>query len=525
VAANGALSISFNRKAAMIAIWREHKVFFGIIILACIVRVMFLTSQSLWYDEGWSLFYSDGGSLHEIIVKLHATASSERFQPLYFVLLFVWRLIFGTSEFTLRIFSVLLFIAGISIGYVMIKSLWGKKAALFFVSFLSISSFAIIYSQEVRPYALMFSSSMLQVYCIVSVMGNRNKIISQNHLFLAIATCLNIAVSVFGFLFTLALCAAQLLEEKNIRRCLTTWVLPFLFSLPVLYSYATSSVGQGARAVVSYLHQPLLYNVMYSFYGICVGYSYGPSSEELRALNKLGLLVKYLPELGFLAVILLGLLGCFLLVFVKRKRTVGSNSFIVFFITIAVVFTVLIVLFAYKFNFSLQPRHCIYLLLPLTVLLTICWMPVQEKILGVSITMVCRIFIVLFIAINVYSVCNYYFNAKYARDDYRSVAGYLKQQAAIPSIMLWGMPQLLTFYHAPPIIDGTQKECSEILQEVHHRISSNGNVIVVINRDFYFAKMHTFDSVVTQNYSSQRTTYKYFSLYKLENKKKPVSQR
>ena len=54
------------------------------ITLGVVFRFFLLTDKSLWLDEGFSLYYSQGENLQKIIARILGTDSGDRFQPLYY---------------------------------------------------------------------------------------------------------------------------------------------------------------------------------------------------------------------------------------------------------------------------------------------------------------------------------------------------------------------------------------------------------------------------------------------------------
>ena len=66
----------------------------GCVVLAALLRLPTLASQSLWYDEAvtsWLLRGSPGQ-------MLHALPHSESTPPLYYLLAWVWAQLFGTRR-------------------------------------------------------------------------------------------------------------------------------------------------------------------------------------------------------------------------------------------------------------------------------------------------------------------------------------------------------------------------------------------------------------------------------------------
>ena len=71
------------------------------LLLATAVRLTGIEQQSLWFDEGWSAYAAQQPS---VIDAANADATTP---PLYYVLLNIAARGFGTSEFGLRVFSLL----------------------------------------------------------------------------------------------------------------------------------------------------------------------------------------------------------------------------------------------------------------------------------------------------------------------------------------------------------------------------------------------------------------------------------
>lgn len=127
----------------------------ALLLLSFGLRVHRLEDQRVWWDEGWSVWaarFAPADILRETGNDVHP--------PLYFLLLHGWRIGSGDSEFGLRYLSAVLgtltvaltFSLGRSVGRVQGRTAgWavGALAALF----LSISRFAIAWSQEIRMYA------------------------------------------------------------------------------------------------------------------------------------------------------------------------------------------------------------------------------------------------------------------------------------------------------------------------------------------------------------------------------------
>jgi uncharacterized membrane protein len=118
-------------------------------LLALGLRLIRLTYQPLWWDEGWSLYFATTGvrnMLELTAVDIHP--------PLYYLLLHFWIRVSGPGVISVRLLSVLIGTATIPLLYAAGRRLSGHRGGLLAAFLLAISPFHIYYSQEVRMYGL-----------------------------------------------------------------------------------------------------------------------------------------------------------------------------------------------------------------------------------------------------------------------------------------------------------------------------------------------------------------------------------
>ncbi len=121
----------------------------SITLAALGLRLLRLDFQPLWWDEGWSLYFSST-SLADL---LHATAVDIH-PPFYYLLLKLWTALFGVSPVAVRLLSVFIGTASVPLFYLAGRRLLGNRGGLLAASLLAISPFHVYYSQEVRMYGL-----------------------------------------------------------------------------------------------------------------------------------------------------------------------------------------------------------------------------------------------------------------------------------------------------------------------------------------------------------------------------------
>lgn len=127
-------------------------------LAAYILRVTGLGVQSIWYDEGYSLYLAQQslGDVWTNVIADHV--------PLYFSLLHLWIQAVGSGEFAARYFSLLLGVLAVPLSYKTTDRLLGPRVAFLVALLSAVSPFYVYYSQETRMYTLVLLLSLLVVY-------------------------------------------------------------------------------------------------------------------------------------------------------------------------------------------------------------------------------------------------------------------------------------------------------------------------------------------------------------------------
>ncbi|WP_321419160.1 glycosyltransferase family 39 protein [uncultured Methanomethylovorans sp.] len=144
---------------------------FGITLLGFFLRLYRLGYQSIWLDEGASFGY-----IQDTFAGTWSKAIESSQAPLHMIILHFMDL-FSSSEFSLRLPSVIFGTLTIPITYLMGKRLFGKEEGIISAFLLSISMMHLWYSQEARMYAQMVLFASLSLYLFyVAVHDNDKKI-------------------------------------------------------------------------------------------------------------------------------------------------------------------------------------------------------------------------------------------------------------------------------------------------------------------------------------------------------------
>lgn len=130
------------------------------LFLGALIRLYNLGKASLWFDEAESVLSAIPPTQVAAVLKANYPA------VLYKVFIFYWKF-FGSSEFALRLSSVIFGVLCLAVVYYLARLFFPQKTALLGSFILAISSFHVYYSQELRPYALMTLLTACSVYCFI----------------------------------------------------------------------------------------------------------------------------------------------------------------------------------------------------------------------------------------------------------------------------------------------------------------------------------------------------------------------
>jgi hypothetical protein len=124
----------------------------GIVFSFSLVTLLYLRNRSLWLDEAMLAYSFMQRNLFNLVLDIFERNQSAPIIYLYIVK--VITLVFGASEFTLRVVSLISFMGLLLTSYGVLKSVIKVKYPLLGVAFISTISILIRYSNEFKPYML-----------------------------------------------------------------------------------------------------------------------------------------------------------------------------------------------------------------------------------------------------------------------------------------------------------------------------------------------------------------------------------
>ncbi|HTL31282.1 MAG TPA: glycosyltransferase family 39 protein, partial [Tepidisphaeraceae bacterium] len=247
----------------------------GIVMLAAGLRIYQLSAESLWFDEAATARIVMS-PLDEFFTRFRTT---ENTPPLHYVVLWIWTRVFGSSEFSLRMPSVIAGIASVYLLYQLIRLLGGEWEALMAALLMACSRYQIYFSQEARAYELLVCLSLLSCCAFVQLSREPTR---RRQIQFIIATVLMLYAHLFAIFVIAAQNIAYLISLARRPRPTLKWTdwlgvqlasaAMFLPFVPVVFGWMTNRGGSFwirpltlhdiSAAYVSYAGSELLLCVM-----------------------------------------------------------------------------------------------------------------------------------------------------------------------------------------------------------------------------------------------------------------------
>ncbi len=131
--------------------------------IGALIRLIGLDFQSLWFDELWSVVYTNSENLSDLFAN-RLTKSWEANPPLYYTFLYFWVKIFGESPISIRLPSAIAGILSIYYMYRYFKNFFPEEIAIMSSIMLSLSYASFYYSQEARAYSFLILFSIMSTF-------------------------------------------------------------------------------------------------------------------------------------------------------------------------------------------------------------------------------------------------------------------------------------------------------------------------------------------------------------------------
>jgi uncharacterized membrane protein len=209
---------------------------FLIILLGSFLRIQNILHKEFWYDEAFTALMIDNN-----FVDILHLSKLDVHPPLYYLLLKVWSSVAGTSEFALRLPSVLFGLLLIPLAYMLaVHVTENKKAGLFSALIISVNPFLIIYSRETRSYSFLTFLTILILIFVFRVLKNKKNFDAVVLSLLLPMMFLTHYITIFGIPVFIAI---LLLNKKGVKILLPLIVTVIFWFTPTLMNLNKDTVG------------------------------------------------------------------------------------------------------------------------------------------------------------------------------------------------------------------------------------------------------------------------------------------
>lgn len=212
----------------------KHYQFFGIpiglFVINFCIKFFFIQFASLSLDEPFSVYYALY-SVPEIVEKLIQGNNP----PIYEIFLHYWTRVFGISELSVRLPSLIFSSISVCVLYDTVKSHMNWKIGIVTALFFIFSSYHIEVAQEARSYALFGLFILLSTKLFLSFFTSNSQ--SRNYLLWSINSILMIYTHYLGWIVLGTQLILVLVLKKEIIKTLSLYVLYILVAFIPIFPF------------------------------------------------------------------------------------------------------------------------------------------------------------------------------------------------------------------------------------------------------------------------------------------------
>lgn len=392
---------------------RSRMIAILLVFVALGLRLYRIDYQSIWVDEGYSIILAA-----EPLYKLVARVAPDH-APFYFLLLHYWMQVAGRSELAVRFLSAVSGVLLVALTYRVGKDWLGARAAVLAALVATVSPFAIYYSQEARMHVQATMLGLLSVALLL-------RAARANTAWAWLQYSLAVAAAIYSFYYAALVPLAEglfLILSPADRRLLLRWLGsqllvaallgPWLvYDVPRLVAYAgPRSRGLEAPTLLSIAGQVWLS-------------TFGGRIDDWASLQVAT--IPLLLPVGMSAVRLLRLAR-------RQPPPAGHTARLLLWTCCAV--PLVVAYFANLLIPNFQPRYLL-VVAPFVYLLLACGtLDLASFIAGrrLNVNLVTWLAIAItssyVIAVSTPALWRTYFDARYARDDYRAIVRTIEAES------------------------------------------------------------------------------------------------
>ncbi len=327
------------------------------IILQVLVMSLAISSESLWIDEFWTAYFAEVSSLRQWVELILIPSGSQT--PIHFFQYFIWGRLFESTEWTLRLANLPLFVIGQLSLFWALRS-YSRTFSWLYLAVSALHPMVWQYANEARPYIMIYAGAQMLMAYLLHLHARIEWQLDDSPLFsvvFVVGGILLFGASLLGafWVFAAGVYAIHLHHRHLGWRYLAWGLHPLLLGVfavvvSLLCVYYVSSLLQGAGgSQVSTTTPASLAFAAYELMGLS---GMGPGRHELRN-SGLAAMRPHWPQLLAAAAIIAFTAGCGLR---EARQRLGSRELIIV-VGLALLPVFIVVLSGFVMGWRVLGRH------------------------------------------------------------------------------------------------------------------------------------------------------------------------
>ena len=246
---------------------RPDWVMIAIVLLAALVRLPWLATQSIAYDESFSLVVA----LADWPTLIQAILSDGVHPPLFYMIhkgaLSLW----GTTEFGQRFLAALFSLIGLPLLYWSGRAMFNRRVGLLSALLSALNPLHVWFAQEARMYSLLSALALISMTVFWQAIQTHRR---RDWIALTVVNSLIFAVHYFGFLIPISQFLFIVVTFRRNYRYLRLWTLTQLIAfLPLLPWLVATARRETQSFGIGFLQRPTLVDLPLTWWNFALGWS------------------------------------------------------------------------------------------------------------------------------------------------------------------------------------------------------------------------------------------------------------
>lgn len=235
-----------------------------ILLIGTSLRLYDLNRKSISLDESFSIYHAQKPLIDNIKVTI-----TDNHPPFYQILLHYWVCLFGISDFSTRLLSVLFGVLSIFILYLLASLMFNQKVGIYSALILALSIFHIQFSQYARNYSLFVFLTLVSCFFYFKYTLTRKKSYVVGYLISTILLLYTHYFALFVILFqNIHFFLQNLIKFDKIKKWILIQLVIIIFYIPLLLIFINRFYEVSS---FFWIQKPTLFYFLYTFYTLAGG--------------------------------------------------------------------------------------------------------------------------------------------------------------------------------------------------------------------------------------------------------------